>query len=591
MHCKSCELLIEGEMKKIPGVSKVDVNHKTGQARVEYSGTAPKKEALAKAVEAAGYTIGQSGPLPWISSDYKDYKYLVCGTAVLWVLYRLVKMLGILDYSVNSGANAGVGIALVVGLVAGVSTCMALVGGLVLGFAARHAELHPEATKMQKFRPHLFFNAGRIAGYTVLGGVIGYLGSALKPSATFLGLFTVVVGVVMMFLGLKLIEIFPRLKNSSLTLPKSLAKLFGIEKNSKEYSHRGVFYAGAASFFLPCGFTQAMQLYAVSTGSFWTGAAVMGLFAVGTSVGLLSLGGLSSAFKGAKARVFFAAAGVAVIILGWYNIANGQALLIGGFRGAGNTTETINNNGVQEIRMTQSAFGYSPKLLTVKKGVKVRWIINSTSQFSCASSIVVPSLGISKSLEVGENIIEFTPTETGEVPFSCSMGMYRGKFVVIDSDSADANSGSNPSDGYRVVGSITDSTNIRGAGGCGAGGGGCGGCGGGNRAPVAPQPGTVQNINSDSGTNVQVIKTVYTYERDIQPNSFTVKAGVPVRFEVDAKENGEGCMSTIMIPRLYNQPTYLAAGDKIIMEFTPQTPGRYPITCAMGVPRGEIIVE
>ncbi|MDO8626133.1 MAG: sulfite exporter TauE/SafE family protein [Candidatus Magasanikbacteria bacterium] len=442
MHCKSCELLIEGEIKKIPGVSKVNVNYKTGVANIAYEEPARSADAgnadqpslqdkLKQAVEAAGYTMGTSGPLPWISKNYKDYEYLILGAAALWVVYGLAKMLGILNYSVNSGAEAGVGIALIVGLVAGVSTCMALVGGLVLGLSARHAERHPEATRLQKFRPHLYFNAGRILGYTILGGVIGAVGSALKPSPTFLGFFTIIVGLVMLFLGLKLIEIFPKLKNSSLTLPKSLARFFGMSTDIKEYSHQSALYAGAASFFLPCGFTQAMQLYAVSTGSLAKGALIMGLFALGTAPGLLSLGGLSSVFKGAKARVFFAAAGIAVIILGWYNVSNGQLLLFGGFKNA-NTAQAqeTNANSVQEVRMTQTAGGYSPNILTVKAGTKIRWIINSTSQFSCASSVVVPSLGISRSLNAGENIIEFTAPVSGEIPFSCSMGMYRGKIII-----------------------------------------------------------------------------------------------------------------------------------------------------------------
>jgi plastocyanin domain-containing protein len=29
-------------------------------------------------------------------------------------------------------------------------------------------------------------------------------------------------------------------------------------------------------------------------------------------------------------------------------------------------------------------------------------------------------------------VIEFTPNETGSIPFSCSMGMYRGVITVVD---------------------------------------------------------------------------------------------------------------------------------------------------------------
>jgi plastocyanin domain-containing protein len=95
---------------------------------------------------------------------------------------------------------------------------------------------------------------------------------------------------------------------------------------------------------------------------------------------------------------------------------------------------------------------------------------------------------------------------------------------------------------------------------------------------------------ADAATDEQVIKTAYTLAGDIQPNTFTVKAGQPVRFEVDVQENGSGCMSTIMIPGLYNTPQLLSAGEKIVMQFTPNA-GSYQITCAMGVPRGTITAE
>ena len=104
---------------------------------------------------------------------------------------------------------------------------------------------------------------------------------------------------------------------------------------------------------------------------------------------------------------------------------------------------------------------------------------------------------------------------------------------------------------------------------------------------AAPAP------ESESGKNgtAQILKTTYTLDKDIVPNTFAVRAGSPVRLEVDVKENGEGCMSTIMVPGLSNTPQYLEKGKTIAMEFTPVKSGSYQITCAMGVPRGTITVE
>lgn len=89
-------------------------------------------------------------------------------------------------------------------------------------------------------------------------------------------------------------------------------------------------------------------------------------------------------------------------------------------------------DGVQIVKMTQKADGYFPNKFTIKKGIPVKWVINSESAYSCASSILSQGLGIRASLKLGENIFTFTPTRTGAIRFSCNMGMYTGSFNVID---------------------------------------------------------------------------------------------------------------------------------------------------------------
>lgn len=578
MHCRSCEILVEDNLKKIDGVQSVSVSQKYAQATVHYGTSKPSDIQIIQAIEAAGYRVGEREKLPWFSDNPVDYMYLVYSVIILAALFFIASATGLFKLNVGGG-NTSLWIVPLVGLAAGFSTCMALIGGLVLGFSARHAELHPEATAVQKFRPHLFFNLGRIVGYAFFGGLIGLVGSVLQPSALVLGAMTLAVGLVMMFLGLKLIEIFPILRDKTLSLPKSIARIFGIRNETKEYSHKNVIITGALTFFLPCGFTQAMQLYAVSSGSFIQGSLIMGLFALGTAPGLLGIGGLSSFLKGVTARLFFTSAGVAVLILGLYNVSNARGLIFTGASAASTVSAAAAAVGpVQEIRMTQNDFGYQPGVLTVEKGRPVRWIITSTGGFSCASSIYVPKYRIKKNLKKGENIIEFTPTEKGEIPFSCSMGMYRGKFIVVDRGTA-----LQPTTGPQAAAKAPAAS-------CSSsGGGGCGGCGGGAAAKTQTN-GTV-TIEKVNGKTTQLIQTVYQAQTDISPNTFSVKAGMPVRMVINAKDDGRGCMSSIMVPGLYDRPQLLQKNEPIVMDFTPTQPGEYKITCAMGMPRGSITVN
>lgn len=431
MHCKSCELRIEGNLNKIGSVKRCSVSHTGAQAKIWYEGQRPALKDIAAAVEAAGYTLGQEDKKHWFTRDVRAYFYVAMGGAILFLLYLAAQIFGFGKIT-ESLSQRSTAVPVLVGLVAGVSSCMALIGGLVLALSARHAELHPEATRWQKFRPHLFFNLGRIVGFAILGGAIGALGGVLQPSVRTMAVLTLAVGLVMVLLGLKLTEIFPILQKVNITMPKFISRLLGTKPDAAEYSHTSAFLGGALTFFLPCGFTQSMQIYAISLGNFTQGLVIMSLFALGTTPGLLGIGGLSSVFRGAKAKLFFATAGLAVVLLGTFNIANANRILFPqkvGMVAAPNAPAT---GTVQEVRMTQGNSGYSPNQFTVKKGSTVKWIINSTNQYTCASFLVVPALNIRKNLKAGENIVEFTPTAAGEIAFSCTMGMYRGKFVVVD---------------------------------------------------------------------------------------------------------------------------------------------------------------
>ena len=277
--------------------------------------------------------------------------------------------------------------------------------------------------------------------------------------------------------------------------------------------------------------------------------------------------------------------------LSLFNLNNGLNLLgldVNSFVAAGtnvlaatSNSNTVTREGnVQIVRMKQSSSGYEPNSFTVTQGVPVKWIINSTDPNSCSASILASKIGVRANLHPGENVFEFTPKEIGKIPFSCMMGMFRGSFTVVEG------SGDTQPPTTEVKG--TTDTLVAGApaaGSCGAGGGGCG-CGGGAKKVVnpdaTPAPAVVEN-------NFQVLKTTYTTQNDISPNTFSVRVGKPVRLEVDVKDDGSGCMSTIMIPR-FTQPQFLEKGKTLVLEFTPERSGEFPITCAMGVPRGSIKV-
>ncbi len=437
MHCKSCEILIEDELKKIKNIGKVDIHHKTGKATIQYKGTVSQTD-IVQAVQTAGYTLGEENSLALFSHNKQDYIDLGIAAIMVTLLYLILKELGIFNLNLIGQNNLkSLPVVFIVGLTAGVSTCMALVGGLVLGVASRFAQQNESASVGEKFIPHIFFNAGRIVSFFILGGLVGLIGSLFQLSPIGAGTLVVIVSVIMIILGLQLIGIFPRLMTVSISLPKGISRALGISSHgNKAYSHTNTMMLGALTFFVPCGFTQAVQLYAMTTGSFLQGAITLSVFALGTTPGLLSLGGATSFIKG-KSGLLFRIVGLIVIGTALFNMRNG--LTLAGIKAQIRTPQVAQEdanvkieNGVQVVHMEQNAHGYSPNSFTVKKGMPVKWIVKSVYPYSCASSLVVQKLNIRALLTEKEQVFEFTPHEKGEIPFSCSMGMYSGSIVVSE---------------------------------------------------------------------------------------------------------------------------------------------------------------
>lgn len=436
MTCRSCEMLTEEELSTVPGVKKVKTHFRSGTAEVFYEDEKPSDEALAQAVRNAGYTIGK-GERSWVTRNMSAWVELLFALGIVAALFLFAQAFGLFDISLGSTERLGsLPFVLLLGVVAGFSTCMAIVGGMVLAVSARYSEMHPQASVRQKFLPDVYFNLGRVSGFALLGALLGWLGSTFQLSSFSVGALTVVVSIVMLLIGLQLLELFPRLSAWKLMLPKGIARILGIQSHTKkEYSHSRAMALGAATFFLPCGFTQAVQLYVVTAGSPVIGALSMGAFALGTAPGLLGIGGLAAAARGSFRRFFFKTAGVIVIALGIFNFQNGITLVkLGPDQSVGDKTALTGKfvGNQQVIRITQKADGYFPNKLTVKKGQPVKLIIDSENSYTCASSFTMPKMGIRKILSPGENVFEFVPEKSGPIPFSCTMGMFRGTIEVIE---------------------------------------------------------------------------------------------------------------------------------------------------------------
>jgi hypothetical protein len=197
---------------------------------------------------------------------------------------------------------------------------------------------------------------------------------------------------------------------------------------------------GAASFFLPCGFTQALQIFALSTGSPLFAGAIMATFAIGTAPGLLALAGLPVVVPSTMRPTLLRLVGV--VVLGFAFVNAGAGIQLSGLTFPSLGVEPvvaaplpaggISPDGTQALTTFQDSGGYRPANVSIYAGVPTRWTIESSTTATCAASLVVPSLGIRVRLNQGSNTFDLPALDPGVLAYSCSMGMYGGRITIVE---------------------------------------------------------------------------------------------------------------------------------------------------------------
>ena len=435
MTCGACERRVSKALVGVAGVESATVSSRSGTATLTVVGEVPWGE-LADAVEHAGYAVGRS---PWFTRDARAWRTALVAAGLVGVAAWLLFVVGVGDVGSRLGdpGSGGLALVFVLGLTAGVSTCMALVGGLVLAVSANREEAG-HTSGLARWRPHLAFHAGRVVGFFVLGAALGAIGARFSLPDQLQALFIVVIGVAMALLGLRLTGLSPRMAGWSLALPESWSRSVSADP-SKPYSDVRAAALGAATFILPCGFTQIVQLYAMTTGSALQAGTVMAVFAIGTMPGLLVLAGLPMFASGERRTKVLAVVGVALMVFAVVNLSSAAGLLgLTSPKAAAVSASGVSPNvrladGVQVVTMSQNARGYLPDAMVVYAGVPISWVITSESEYTCASYLRAVGSDWKYNLKTGVNTISLPAMQKGQAfDFSCVMGMYSGSLVAAD---------------------------------------------------------------------------------------------------------------------------------------------------------------
>lgn len=351
--------------------------------------------------------------------------------------------------------------------------CIAMCGGINV------SQCLSENKKFSGLYP-VMYNLGRVVSYTVIGFVLGFAGMLfgtgenLGVSSIIQGLIKSFAGIYMVIMGVNMLGFVPQIKRLTFHLPNFIGK-FRV-KNSQP------FVVGLLNGFMPCGPLQSIQLVALATGNPFTGGLSMFAFSLGTVPLMLGLGSLVSVLGKRFTDRMMTVGAVLVTVMGLAMVSQGASLtgmiksenlmvivvmlafmciveninfnkrqvktvslmiilFIGIFTSRFMAINYVSENdessyhmenGVQVVE-SQLASGKYPSI-KVKKDVPVRWIINAPdgSINGCNYKIYINSYGIEHTFQKGENIIEFTPTKSGNIGYSCWMGMIKGNINVVE---------------------------------------------------------------------------------------------------------------------------------------------------------------
>jgi uncharacterized protein len=502
MFCVNCQNIIEKELKKTEGVKKAAVNYRTGHAAVTYDDAIISFDKIAAVIEELGYQALEEQEKT--AFQKKTVPHIIGTLVIILALFMLLRTFTTSELAANfplAQEGMGYGMLLAIGLLTGFH-CIAMCGGINLSQTLMTKEERKEKKEERKEKkgnkleinneqltiredgtrkdgiysfllPSILYNSGRLVSYTAVGVLVGALGSVITLSGHFKGIVQLVAGVFMVIMGINMLGLFPSLRRFIPQMPaklkEGLASILA-KKSDEQKTRRSPLVVGFLNGFMPCGPLQAMQVYALSTGSPIKGGISMFLFCAGTIPLMFALGAVSSALSGAKGRAFsrrvMQIGAILITALGLVMFSSGLSL--SSFKNPTtadaqkvnrenitprtpqdrqqtpsnpNTTNTnpsdakpftpVIEDGVQIVKSTLRSNRYPA--ITVQQGIPVRWIINAPpgSITGCNYAAIIFEYGIEYVFQQGENVIEFTPTKAGKFPYSCWMGMIRSTITVL----------------------------------------------------------------------------------------------------------------------------------------------------------------
>lgn len=363
------------------------------------------------------------------------------------------------------------------GLTTGGLSCLAVQGGLLASSVANQAQddfaasatgskrSDPAASKHVAL-PIALFLGSKLFAYTILGLLLGWIGSALALTPQLRALVQIAIGIFMLGTALRILNVHPIFRYFNIEPPKKITRYIRRKSKNSDGQFVTPIFLGALTVLIPCGITTAMMALAIGSGSLIAGALIMAAFVLGTSPVFFGLAYFATKLGEKMHEKFLKVAGAVILVLGLFAIEGGlnlagspvsfsafvqnlasqrvasQAAANQAYApvtgeaaspspspapgAAAGTAEQSASSGTLNMIATSQA--YSPQVMQAKAGQAYKLVIDSQNNRGCGRSLVIPALNLQTTLsENGQSAIDLPPQKAGTMRITCIMGMYNSR--------------------------------------------------------------------------------------------------------------------------------------------------------------------
>ena len=414
ISCNHCVQTIETNLLKDKNIE--SVKFKNDIAIITYKNTINKEKLIKKIISLGYYTEEDyiSDDITKLDNKTNLKEIILIITILILIFYLLYKLIGFNIFNVIPPIDSNItyGMLFITGLFTSIH-CISMCGAINLLTVINK-------TGKRNYKSPFLYNLGRLISYTFLGVVVGLIGSTITINNQVSGIIILLAATIMFLMALSMLGIIPLRK---------------VKKLNGKLKTKSPFLIGLLIGLMPCGPLQAMQVYALSTGSPIKGAISMFLFCLGTIPLMLSTGLILTRLNSKNKIIINKIATCLILILSLVML--NQALLsldIDLFKNQKEETyqKSIIRDNYQEIKINASYGNYQD--IIIQKDIPVKLIIHVDKDklTGCNNEIYLKKYNIKKKLVAGDNLIEFTPTKVETLIYTCYMNMIKNNIKVID---------------------------------------------------------------------------------------------------------------------------------------------------------------